>query len=121
FSGGGTGGHLYPALALADALVGLRPDVRPFFVGAEREIEAAVLPKRGVEHALLPVRGFARGRILSNWPVVPALGRSVGRVYGLFRTLRPELVVVTGGYAAGPSGIAAALRSVPLVVQEQNS
>lgn len=121
FSGGGTGGHLYPALALARALVELRPDVRPFFVGAERGIEARVLPERGVEHALLPVRGFARGRLLSNWRVVPDLARSLGRVRGLFKHLRPALVVVTGGYASGPSGMVAALRKVPLVVQEQNS
>ena len=125
FSGGGTGGHLYPALALADALVELRPDVRPFFVGAERGLEARVLPERGVEHVLLPVRGFARGRLLANWRtnlgVGPALARSLARVAGLFRSLRPELVVVTGGYASGPSGLMAGLRGVPLVIQEQNS
>src|SRR4029453_1724897 len=84
FSGGGTGGHLYPALALADALVALRPDVRPFFVGAERGIEARVLPERGVEHVLLPVRGFARGGLLANLRTNlgfgPALARSLARV-----------------------------------------
>ena len=121
FSGGGTGGHLYPALALAAALVELRPDVRPFFVGSERGIEARMLLERGVEHALLPVRGFARGTVLSNWRVVPTLGRSMGRVAGLFGTLRPALVVVTGGYASGPAGLMAVLKSVPLVIQEQNS
>ena len=121
FSGGGTGGHLSPALALAEALVQLRPDVRPFFVGSERGIEARVLPERGMEHVLLPVQGFARGSFFSNWRVVPTLGRSLARVFSLFRTLRPELVVVTGGYASGPSGIAAALMRVPLAVQEQNS
>jgi UDP-N-acetylglucosamine--N-acetylmuramyl-(pentapeptide) pyrophosphoryl-undecaprenol N-acetylglucosamine transferase len=121
FSGGGTGGHLYPALALADALVRLRPDVRPFFVGAQRGIEARVLPQRGVEHALLPVQGFARGSLFSNWRMVPALMRSVVQVNALFGRLRPSLTVVTGGYASGPSGLVASLRGVPLVVQEQNS
>ncbi|MSR36627.1 MAG: UDP-N-acetylglucosamine--N-acetylmuramyl-(pentapeptide) pyrophosphoryl-undecaprenol N-acetylglucosamine transferase, partial [Gemmatimonadetes bacterium] len=121
FSGGGTGGHLYPALALAEALVQIRPDVRPFFVGAERGIEARVLPEQGVEHALLPVRGFARGQLFSNWRIVPTLARSLSRVSALFRTLDPGLVVVTGGYASGPSGLVAALRRVPLVIQEQNS
>ena len=121
FSGGGTGGHLYPALALASALVDLRPDVRPFFVGSERGIEAGVFAARGVEHALLPVRGFARGAVLSNWRVVPALFRSLRRVTRLFRILTPELVVVTGGYASGPSGIVAVLKRVPLAIQEQNS
>ena len=121
FSGGGTGGHLYPALALASALVALRPDVRPFFVGSERGLESRVFAERGVEHVLLPVRGFARGGVLSNWRVVSELGHSLRRVMELFRALAPELVVVTGGYASGPAGIVAALGRVPLAVQEQNS
>ena len=121
FSGGGTGGHLYPSLSLARALVALRPDVRPFFVGAEGGLEARVFPERGVEHALLPVRGFARGALLSNWRFVPSLAQSVVQVIGLFRRLRPALAIVTGGYASGPSGLVAALRGVPLVIQEQNS
>lgn len=121
FSGGGTGGHLYPALALASALVALRPDVRPFFVGSERGLESRVLAERGIEHVLLPVRGFARGDALSNWRVVSALGHSLRRVGSLFRTLSPELAVLTGGYASGPAGIVAALRRVPLALQEQNS
>ena len=120
FAGGGTGGHLYPALSLAEALVELRPDVRPFFVGATRGLEARVLPERGVEHLLLPVRGIARGGG-GNWAVLPALVRSLRQVRRLYRLLRPELVVVTGGYAGAPAGIAAVLRRVPLVLQEQNS
>ena len=98
-----------------------RPDVRPFFVGSQRGIEARVLAERRVEHELLPVVGFARGALLSNWRVVPGLGRSLARVVELFRALAPELVVVTGGYASGPSGLVAALARVPLAVQEQNS
>ena len=121
FSGGGTGGHLYPALALASALVSIRPDVCPFFVGSERGLESRVLAERGVEHVLLPVRGFARGEAVSNWRVVSALGHSLRRVMELFRALAPELVVVTGGYASGPAGIVAALGRLPLAVQEQNS
>ena len=121
FAGGGTGGHLYPALALADALVELRPDVRPVFVGARRGIEARVLPERGVEHVLLPVRGVARNEGLANWRVVPDLLRSLARAGGLFRRERPGVVVVTGGYAGGPAGLMAVLGGVPLVLQEQNS
>jgi UDP-N-acetylglucosamine--N-acetylmuramyl-(pentapeptide) pyrophosphoryl-undecaprenol N-acetylglucosamine transferase len=121
FSGGGTGGHLYPALALADALVRLRPDVRPFFVGASRGLEARILPERGVEHLLVPVEGFARGSGLGGARALPALGRSVLRVADLVRTLRPEAVVVTGGYAGGPAGIVAGVLGIPLVLQEQNA
>ena len=121
FSGGGTGGHLYPALALADALVTLRPDVRPFFIGATRGVEARILPDRGVEHALLPVRGFARGGGFAGLRALPALGSSLLRVAELVQELRPEAVVVTGGYAGGPAGIVAGVRRLPLVLQEQNA
>ena len=121
FAGGGTGGHLYPALALAEALVRLRPDVRPVFVGALQGIEARILPERGYEHHLVPVRGLRRDRKLANFGILAELVRSTLRVRSLFRRLAPELVVVTGGYAAAPAGLAARLTGVPLALQEQNS
>lgn len=121
FSGGGTGGHLYPALALAEALARVRPDVRPFFVGAERGLEARVLPERELPHALLPVRPFHRGRLAANWRVVPALVRALAAVARLFARLRPRLVVVTGGYAGAPAGLWAVVKRIPLALQEQNS
>jgi len=121
FSGGGTGGHLYPALALADALMEIRPDVHAFFVGASRGVEARILPQRGLDHCLLPVQGFQRGRALASWRAVPALAGSVRTVGELFIRLRPKAVVVTGGYASGPAGIVAGAMGLPLVVQEQNS
>lgn len=121
FSGGGTGGHLYPALALADALRERRPDVRVFFVGARRGIEARVLPERGVEHALLPIEGARRGAVFANVRVARALVSSLARVAALFHQLRPSLVVVTGGYAGAPAGIVAGAMRISLVLQEQNS
>ncbi len=122
YSGGGTGGHLYPALALADEVARLRPDVHAHFVGASRGIEARVLPEQGREHTLLPVEGFQRGGgLMRSLGVVIALGRSLIEVVSLFRRIRPSAVVVTGGYAGGPSGIVAGALGIPLVVQEQNS
>jgi UDP-N-acetylglucosamine--N-acetylmuramyl-(pentapeptide) pyrophosphoryl-undecaprenol N-acetylglucosamine transferase len=121
FSGGGTGGHLYPALAIADALRALRSDVRIVFVGAERGIEARVLPERGEEHLLLPVQGIDRSRLLGSWRAVTGLAVGLVRVLRLFADARPEVVVVTGGYAGAAAGIAAGLLGVPLVLQEQNS
>jgi UDP-N-acetylglucosamine--N-acetylmuramyl-(pentapeptide) pyrophosphoryl-undecaprenol N-acetylglucosamine transferase len=120
-SGGGTGGHLYPALAIADELRALRPDVRAVFVGAERGIEARILPERGEEHLLVPVHGIDRAQRLGNWRAVTGLAVGLARVGALFRRLRPELVVVTGGYAAAAAGIVAGVRGTPLVLQEQNS
>jgi UDP-N-acetylglucosamine--N-acetylmuramyl-(pentapeptide) pyrophosphoryl-undecaprenol N-acetylglucosamine transferase len=122
FAGGGTGGHLYPALALADALSEIRADVRAVFVGARSGVEARVLPEREVEHVLLPVRGLRRGRGLGEIVgVAPALARSFATAWALCGRLRPALVVVTGGYAGAPAGLVAAARRVPLVLQEQNS
>ncbi len=121
FSGGGTGGHLYPALALAGRLAERRSDVLPFFLGAERGVEARVLPERGLPHLLLPVRGLDRERWLANVGVVAALLNALGRVASLFQRLRPALVVVTGGYAGGPAGLLAVLTRTPLVLQEQNA
>jgi UDP-N-acetylglucosamine--N-acetylmuramyl-(pentapeptide) pyrophosphoryl-undecaprenol N-acetylglucosamine transferase len=124
-TGGGTGGHLYPALAIADALRAERPDVRVLFVGAARGLEARVLPARNEWHVLLPIRGAARGSALSTAlaaiRVVPDMLRSLVRVAKLFARERPEVVVVTGGYAAAPAGLVAALSGVRLVLQEQNS
>jgi UDP-N-acetylglucosamine--N-acetylmuramyl-(pentapeptide) pyrophosphoryl-undecaprenol N-acetylglucosamine transferase len=121
FSGGGTGGHLYPALAVADALRELRPDVRALFVGAERGLEARVLPERGEEHVLLPVQGVDRAHKLSSWRALTGLATSLARIGRLFAERRPEAVVVTGGYAGAPAGIMAGLTGVPLILQEQNS
>jgi UDP-N-acetylglucosamine--N-acetylmuramyl-(pentapeptide) pyrophosphoryl-undecaprenol N-acetylglucosamine transferase len=122
FAGGGTGGHLYPALALADALGSQCPGLRPVFVGADRGVEARILPARGVEHVLLPVRGVQRGvGVVDNLGVGPALLRSLSILAGEFQRHRPELVVVTGGYAGAPAGLMAAASRVPLALQEQNA
>jgi len=121
FSGGGTGGHLYPALALADALRTALPQTRVVFVGAERGIEARVLPERGEEVFLVPVVGLQRGDLWGNLRGGMALLQALFRVGGLFHRLRPDLVVVTGGYAGAPAGLLAGALHLPLVVQEQNS
>lgn len=121
FAGGGTGGHLYPALALAAALREERQDLRLHFVGARRGVEARVLPARGEEHTLLPFEPLRRDRVWQNWRLGPALVRSVFGLTALFRRLQPRIVIGTGGYASGPAGAWAVLRRVPLVVQEQNS
>ena len=121
FSGGGTGGHFYPALALARELAALRPDVRPFFVGSRRGVEARVLPDCDLEYLLVEVAGLDRRQLWNNALVMQSLLGSFLEVFETFRRLRPELVVVTGGYAGAPSGLVAACMGIPLVLQEQNS
>lgn len=120
-SGGGTGGHLYPALAIADALREARPDVHIVFVGAKRGLEARVLPARSEDHLLLPVQGIDRSRPASAVRALAGLAVGLLRVIGLFLRARPEVVVVTGGYAGAAAGIAAGIMGIPLVLQEQNS
>jgi len=125
FSGGGTGGHLYPALALAEALNALRSDVAPYFVGAMRGIEARVLPASGYPHHLLSVEGFRRGggagALGDHLRTLRKLGAGLLALARKFRERRPALVVVSGGYAGAPSGILAILLGIPLVLQEQNA
>lgn len=121
FAGGGTGGHLYPALNIAAAMQELRPDLSTTFVGARRGVEARVLPEKGVDHVLLPLEPIRRDRVWQNWRLVPSMTRAgVGLSRLMIRT-RPSLVVGTGGYASGPACGWALLVGVPIALQEQNS
>lgn len=121
FAGGGTGGHLYPALALGAALQERDADIHVHYVGAQRGVEARVLPEQAVEHTLLPMRGFQRDGLWRNWRLFPALTGTFAKLAALFLRLRPRLVVGTGGYASGPAAIWAVLTAVPIAIQEQNS
>ncbi|MEX2471897.1 MAG: undecaprenyldiphospho-muramoylpentapeptide beta-N-acetylglucosaminyltransferase [Gemmatimonadota bacterium] len=121
FSGGGTGGHLYPALAVADELRALHPEVRALFIGSRRGIEGRILAERGEWHLLLPVQGLDRSRPFRSLLGVAGVVGSIARTLRLFAELRPEAVVVTGGYASAPAGIAAVLTGTPLVLQEPNA
>ena len=121
FAGGGTGGHLYPGLAIARALVRLDARVAPYFVGALRGIEKDVLPTTEFPHRLLDLHPLYRQRPWENWRTLRgALGawRSLGE---LAKEERPAALVATGGYAAGLALAWAKAHGVPYVVQEQNS
>ena len=121
FAGGGTGGHLIPALALADALRAERPDAEAVFVGAQRGIEAQVLPRHSYRYHLLPLEPIYRRAWWRNlrWPVAGVRAwRAVGRVLD---AERPVVVVGTGGYASAPVVWRAQRRGVPTALQEQNA
>ena len=120
-AGGGTGGHLYPALNLARALRRLDPAVRLHFIGASRGIEARVLPESGYEHRLLPMQPLHRSRPWRNWRLLtstPVVLRGLSRA---FSEWDPHLVVGTGGYASGPALLWAIRRGARTALQEQNA
>src|SRR5207247_170229 len=120
-AGGGTGGHLMPALALAQALREARPEVEPVLVGALRGIEAAVLPHHPFRFHLVPIEPIHRRAWWLNlrWPLVAWRSwRAVGRILAVER---PAVVIGTGGYAAGPVVLRAQRAGIPTVVQEQNA
>ena len=121
FAGGGTGGHLYPALALASALRAERPGTDVHFVGAQRGVEARVLPSEKQPHTLLPFEPLRRSRIWENWKLLPSFASSTLGLSRLFLNYRPRLVVGTGGYASAPACAFAILAGVPVALQEQNS
>ena len=121
FAGGGTGGHLYPAIALASAVKAERPGTEVHFVGAQRGVEARVLPNERQPHTLLPFEPLRRSRIWENWKLVPSFVSSARGLSRLFKDFDPKLVVGTGGYASAPACAFALLKGVAVAVQEQNS
>lgn len=121
FTGGGTGGHLYPALAIARALVRARPDVRAHFVGATRGLERVILPDAEFPYTLLDLHPVYRTAPWRNWRTVSGLLQGWRKLSDLSQTAAPALVVATGGYAASGALAFAATRRIPFVLQEQNS
>lgn len=121
-TGGGTGGHVYPALALADELVARGvPRGQLRFVGAARGLEADAVPAAGYEIALLPGRGLQRRLALANVAALVGAVRALVAAWRLVGRDRPRVVVGVGGYASLPCVVAARLRRVPTVVHEQNA
>jgi UDP-N-acetylglucosamine--N-acetylmuramyl-(pentapeptide) pyrophosphoryl-undecaprenol N-acetylglucosamine transferase len=120
-TGGGTAGHVLPALAIADALVAAgHPAATIHYVGAERGIEARLVPPTGYPMTLLPGRGIQRRVTLQNLLAIAGLVVAGARALALVGRLRPRVVVAVGGYASVAVGLAAVLWRVPLVVAEQN-
>ncbi len=120
-AGGGTGGHLMPALAIAAAIAELGGGIEPVLVGARRGVEATLLPRRAFRFHLLSAEPLYRRAWWRNarWPV--AAWRLLAECRRVLRAEQPRVVVGTGGYAAAPMLLAALLSGVPLVLQEQNA
>lgn len=117
-AGGGTGGHLMPALAVADATRKLRPDWRFVFAGAHRGIEALVLPERGLPHHLLPLEPIHRRKWWRNWRWPLLLPGLLRRIDAMLDEESPAAVIGTGGYVSGPVLWRAARRGIPTGILE---
>lgn len=120
-SGGGTGGHIFPAVSIANAVRELRPDARILFVGAEGRMEMQRVPAAGYDIKGLPVAGFDRKHLWRNAAVIVKLLRSRQLASRIVREFRPQVAVGVGGYASGPTLNVAQRLGIPTLIQEQNS
>ncbi|HBT48132.1 MAG TPA: undecaprenyldiphospho-muramoylpentapeptide beta-N-acetylglucosaminyltransferase [Peptococcaceae bacterium] len=120
-TGGGTGGHVYPALAIAQGLKRAEPEAEILYIGTRRGLEADVIPRAGFPLETITVRGLERRRIWKNFLALALLGRGTVEAYLLIRRFRPHVVVGTGGYVCGPVCLVAAALGIPVVLHEQNA
>lgn len=120
-SGGGTGGHIYPAIAIAEALKAAQPEVEILFVGAEGKMEMEKVPQAGYRIVGLPVAGLQRRLTPQNLLLPFKVLKSVRQAGQVLHDFAPDVAVGVGGYASGPLLWAASQQRIPILVQEQNS
>ena len=120
-SGGGTGGHIFPALSIADAIKSKHPEAKILFVGADNRMEMQRVPDAGYEIVGLPIAGFNRKNLLKNIKVLWLILKSQRLAKKTIKKFAPHAVVGVGGYASGPTLKMAASMNIPTLIQEQNS
>ena len=120
-SGGGTGGHIFPAVSIANAIKEQHPDAKILFVGAEGRMEMQRVPAAGYDIIGLPVAGFDRKNLLKNFGVILKLMRSQIKARKIIKDFKPDVAVGVGGYASGPTLKVAGTMGIPTLIQEQNS
>jgi UDP-N-acetylglucosamine--N-acetylmuramyl-(pentapeptide) pyrophosphoryl-undecaprenol N-acetylglucosamine transferase len=120
-SGGGTGGHIFPAVSIANAIKAMHPDAKILFVGALGRMEMQRVPAAGYEIKGLPICGFDRKNLLKNVKVLYKIWKSQRMAKKIIKDFRPQVAVGVGGYASGPTLNKAAAMGIPCLIQEQNS
>lgn len=120
-SGGGSGGHVFPAIAIANGIKAVMPEAEILFVGAKGKIEMEKVPKAGFEIEALNIRGFARGEYLRNLSLPFKVIGSLMKARSIVRKFRPDVAIGVGGYASGPLLYMASRMDIPTLLQEQNS
>ncbi|NLG86611.1 MAG: undecaprenyldiphospho-muramoylpentapeptide beta-N-acetylglucosaminyltransferase [Firmicutes bacterium] len=121
FAGGGTGGHIYPALAVAQLLMERDPNTKVLFVGTKTGLEHDLVPKAGFKLEIVPAAGLKRRLTLANLSVLTTNIQGFVRAVNILRRFRPQVVVGTGGYVAVPVVMAAAWLHIPILLHEQNA
>lgn len=120
-SGGGTGGHIYPALATVKRLKALEPDTKVLYIGSERGLEGNIVPEAGFDFKSLRVQGFHRSLSLDNFKTIYLFLKATREAKKYLEIFKPDVVVGTGGYVSGPVLYAAQQMGIPTVIHEQNS
>ena len=120
-SGGGTGGHIYPAIAIANELKVRYPETKFLFVGANDKIEMEKVPQAGYQIIGLWISGIQRKLTLKNLLFPYKLVYSLLKAGKIIRKFKPDIVIGTGGFASGPTLIMATMKKIPTLIQEQNS
>jgi len=120
-SGGGTGGHIFPAIAIANALRQIDSRTEILFVGALGKMEMEKVPAAGYQIIGLDIKGFQRNSLVKNLLLPYKIGKSVLHALSIIKNFKPNVVVGVGGYASGPLLYAASLKKIPILIQEQNS
>ena len=117
-SGGGTGGHIFPALSIANEIRRRYPEAKILFVGAEGRMEMERVPAAGYEIKGLPVCGFDRKHLLRNVKVLFKLWKSIRLAKKILKDFKPDIAIGVGGYASGPMLKAAQKKGIPTLLQE---
>ena len=120
-SGGGTGGHVYPAIAIANKIRDEHPDAEIIFVGTEKGIESEIVPKYGFELKTVTVQGFKRKIDFDNVKRVFKLFKGLEQSRKIVKKFKPDIVIGTGGYVSGPVLFNASMGKIPAIIHEQNS
>ncbi len=120
-SGGGTGGHIFPAVSIANAIKAKHPEAKILFVGALGRMEMQRVPAAGYDIKGLPVAGFDRKNLFKNIPVLIKLFKSQYMAKKIIKEFKPQVAVGVGGYASGPTLKVAGTMGIPTLIQEQNS
>lgn len=120
-TGGGTGGHIYPAIAIADRIKKEYKDAEILFVGTEKGLESEIVPSCGYNIETITVSGFNRKKVLKNINTIKKVVKGLKEANEIINSFKPDMVIGTGGYVCGPVVFAAALKGIKTVIHEQNA